>query len=163
MRANPQKTADLVTFTEVILNAFFVQCMMYVGWRSKISGGTFCNNSWRLKTAENSYHGYLTRFWPPLWSCKIKNFQSRNSPQEVFLRKAVLKICRKFTGELPCLSVISVKLLCTFIEITLCHGCSPVNFLQFFRTHFYMNTYGGLLLSIFLFDTLYWKSSANTC
>ena len=30
----------------------------------------------------------------------------RSSPQEVFLRKVVLKICRKFTGEQPCRSVI---------------------------------------------------------
>ena len=33
-----------------------------------------------------------------------------------------------------------------FIEITLQHGCSPVNLLHIFRTHFYKNTYEGLLL-----------------
>ena len=36
---------------------------------------------------------------------------------------------------------------CDFIiEITLCHGCSPVNFLHVFRTPFPKNTSGGLLL-----------------
>ena len=37
--------------------------------------------------------------------------RSRSRPSEVFLRKAVLKICSKFTGEHPCQSAISVKLL----------------------------------------------------
>ena len=43
-------------------------------------------------------------------------------------------------GEHPCRSVIS-------IEITLLHGCSPVNLLRIFRTLFYKNTSGGLLLN----------------
>ena len=34
----------------------------------------------------------------------------------VFLGKGVRKICSKFTGEHPCRSAISVKLLCNFIE-----------------------------------------------
>ena len=55
----------------------------------------------------------------------------RRSPPEKFLRKGVLKICSKFTGEYPCQSAISINLICIFIEITLRHGCSPVNLLQF--------------------------------
>ena len=55
----------------------------------------------------------------------------RSSPPEKFLRKGVLKICSKFTGEYPCQSAISIKLICIFIEITLLRGCSPVNLLQF--------------------------------
>ena len=35
-----------------------------------------------------------------------------------------------------------------FTEITLPHGCSPVNLLDIFRTAFCKNTYGGLLLAI---------------
>ena len=35
----------------------------------------------------------------------------------------VLKICSKFTGEHPCRSVISLRLLCNFSEISLRHGC----------------------------------------
>ena len=60
----------------------------------------------------------------------------RSSPPEVFLGKGVLKICSKFTGEHPCRSVISIKLLCNFIKIALRHGCSPVNLLHIFRTTF---------------------------
>ena len=44
------------------------------------------------------------------------------------------------TGELPCRSAISIKLLCNFIEITLRHGCSTVNLLHIFRTHFLKKT-----------------------
>ena len=39
--------------------------------------------------------------------------------------------------------------LCNFIEITLWHGCSPVNLLHIFRTLFPENTSGRLLLNIF--------------
>ena len=72
----------------------------------------------------------------------------RSSCPEVFLRKVVLKICSKFTGEHLCRSVISVKLLCNFIKIALHHGCSLVNFLLFFRTPFLKNTSGRLLLNL---------------
>ena len=65
---------------------------------------------------------------------------------EVFLRKGVLKICGKFTRELPCRSVISIKLLCNFIEITLLYGFSSVIVLHIFKTPFLKNTSGRLLL-----------------
>ena len=65
---------------------------------------------------------------------------------EMLLRKVVLKICRKCTGEHQCQSVISIKLLCDVIEIALWHGCSPVNLLHVFRTPFLKNTSGWLLL-----------------
>ena len=65
-----------------------------------------------------------------------------------FLRKGVLKICSKFTGERSCQSVISIKLLCIFIEITLRHWCSLVNCRNIFRKSFYKNTSGGLLLAL---------------
>ena len=60
----------------------------------------------------------------------------RSSPAEVFLQKDILKICSKLTGEHPCRTVISIKLQSSFIEITVRHGCSPVNFLHNFRTPF---------------------------
>ena len=72
----------------------------------------------------------------------------RSSPSEVFLGKGVLKIYSKFTGEHPCRSVISIKLLCNFIEITLRHGCSPVNLLHIPRPPFLKNTTGWLLLNV---------------
>ena len=71
----------------------------------------------------------------------------RNSPPEVFLRKGVLKISSKFTGEHPCQSVILIKLQSNFIEITLRHRYFPVNLLHIFRTPFPRNTIGGLLLN----------------
>ena len=61
----------------------------------------------------------------------------RSSRLEVFLRKGVLKICSKFTGEHLYRSVISIKLL-----------CSPVNLIHIFRTPFPKNTSGWLLLNI---------------
>ena len=89
----------------------------------------------------------------------------RSSRPEVFFGEGVLKICskftgehpcrsaisirllcNKFTGEHPCRSVISIKLLCNFIEITLRHGCSPVNLQHIFRTPSPKNTSRRLLL-----------------
>ena len=64
----------------------------------------------------------------------------RSSDPEVLLGKGVLKKCSKFTGEHPCRSVISIKLESNFIEITLWHGCPPVNLLHIFRTSFPKNT-----------------------
>ena len=64
----------------------------------------------------------------------------------MFLGKGVLVICSKFTGEHPCWSAISTKLLCNFIVITLRHRCSLVNLLHIFRTPFLKNTSGQLLL-----------------
>ena len=73
----------------------------------------------------------------------------RSSHQEVLLGKDVLKTCNKFTGEHPCRSAISIKLLLNFIEITLRHRCSPVNLLHIFRTPFLKNTSEWLLQSLF--------------
>ena len=64
----------------------------------------------------------------------------------MFLVKDVLKIFSKFTGEHTCRSVISIKFLYNFIEITLRLGCSPVNLLHIFRAPFSKNTSGWLLL-----------------
>ena len=69
-----------------------------------------------------------------------------SSRSEMFLGKGVLKICSKFTGEHLYQSVISIRLLCNFIEIALWHGCSPVNLLFIFRTSFPKSTSGQLLL-----------------
>ena len=51
----------------------------------------------------------------------------------MFSGKGVLKICSKL------------------IDITLWHGCSPVNLLNIFRTPFSKNTSGWLFLMIFHF------------
>ena len=52
-----------------------------------------------------------------------KYISSEAASPKVLLGKSILIICSKFTGEHPCRSVISIKLLCNFIEITLEHGC----------------------------------------
>ena len=85
--------------------------------------------------------------------------QYRSSPSEVFLGKCVLKICSKFTGEHPCRSVISIKLQSNFIEIKRWDWFSPVNLLHIFRTIFYKNTSGGLLLRIALPSGILMESS----
>ena len=66
--------------------------------------------------------------------CIFLESGARRSRPEVFLGKGVLKICSKFTGEHSFQSVISINLLCNFIEIALRHECSPVNLLHNFRT-----------------------------
>ena len=60
----------------------------------------------------------------------------RSSLPKVFLWKDVPKTYSKFTGEHPCFSVISVRFLCNFNEITLRYVSSPVNLLHVFRTPF---------------------------
>ena len=48
---------------------------------------------------------------------------SRSSRPKVFLRKRVLKISSKLTGEQTCRSVISIKLFSNFIEMALSSAC----------------------------------------
>ena len=73
--------------------------------------------------------------------------QKQSSRPEVFLAKGVLKICSRSTWEYPCWSVISIKLLCSFIEITLRHGCSPANMLHLFRNLFLRTSLDGCFCS----------------
>ena len=79
---------------------------------------------------------------------KRANYLLRSGHPEVFSVKGALKICSKFTGEHPCQSMISIKLLCNFFEITLRHGCSPINLVHIFRTPFSKKTFGWLLLLV---------------
>ena len=105
--------------------------------------------------------------WTFIWSIRLDVNREhisppRSSPPEVFLGKGVLKIYSKFTGEHPCRSVISIKLESNFVEITLRHGCSPVNLLHSFRTPFLKNTSGRLLLDLNeLIMSVTWKSAKN--
>ena len=72
--------------------------------------------------------------------------EKRTNHSELLLGKGVLKIWSKFTREHSWRSVILIKLFHNFIENTLRHGWFPVNLQQFFRTPFYKNASGGLLL-----------------
>ena len=74
------------------------------------------------------------------------NCPHSSTRSEVFLGKSLLKICSEFIGEHPCRSVVSIKLLYKFFEITLRHGRSPVNLLHIFKTPFPKKTSGRLLL-----------------
>ena len=115
--------------------------MIKISWKTKEN---YCNTT-VLKNAYNQYSKFDAYIqYSKLWI-------SRSSHPEVSLEKGVLKICSKFIGELPCWSVISVKLLCNFIEITLRYGCSPVDLLHIFRTPFPKNTSDGLFLIFHIF------------
>ena len=74
-----------------------------------------------------------------------------SSQPGVFLAKFILKVCSKCTGDHPCRRVISMKLQSNFIEITLRHGCSPVNLLHIFRILFTKSTSERLLLATIFF------------
>ena len=101
----------------------------------------------------------------------------QTSLQRCLKGKSAVKICSKFTEEHPCWSVIYIKFLCNFVEIILRHACPPVNLLyafrtpfnwnhtsapmfacksvlRIFRTPFYKNIYGRLLLHIVFIDIL---------
>ena len=75
----------------------------------------------------------------------------------MFLRKDVLKLCSKFTEEHPSRSVILIKLLCNFIEITLRRGRSLVNLLHIFRTHIPRNTLEGCFCILQQNSGTYWN------
>ena len=100
-------------------------------------------------------YSLLYSFLFHFWNFPVPKFRQfffvavyRSSHPEVFLRKGVLKICSKVTGEHTCGSAISIKLLCNFIEITFRYRCSPASLLHIFRTPFLKNTSGWLLLSL---------------
>ena len=102
-------------------------------------------NSEKIKIVKRKKHKTLkNQYISNKISPSLQNFWS--SRPEVLLEKGVLKICRKFTGQNLCRSVIVIKVQSNFIEITFWHGCSPVNLLHIFRTTFSNNTSGWLLL-----------------
>ena len=72
------------------------------------------------------------------------DYYFRCSRPEVFLRRGVLKICRKVTGVHPYRSAISIKLL------ALRHGCSTVNLLHILRIPFPRNTPVRLFLYLLI-------------
>ena len=75
---------------------------------------------------------YLARF-----SDTFRGYRQKQPPRCV-LRKKCSDNMQQIYRRTP--------MLCNFIEITLWHGCSPVNLLHIFRTPFPKNTSGWLLL-----------------
>ena len=86
----------------------------------------------------------------------VLSFNKNSSQNKIVQRQPPRGVTRKMCSEkmqqisrrttMP--SVISIKLLCNFIEIVLRHKCYPVNLLHIFRTYFLKNTSGWLLLIV---------------
>ena len=82
----------------------------------------------------------------------------RSSPPEVFLGESVLKICSKITGEHPCQSMISIKLLWVrpTLKVYLLEGTKNLFFvwiyffLFWFILSFYYRFISGQTSNIFL-------------
>ena len=85
----------------------------------------------------------ITHILPSGSQNKAKLSYCMRQPSVGVFINTFLKICSKFTGENPCRSAISIKLQIKSIEITLQHGCSPVNSLYVFKTPLFKNTSGG--------------------
>ena len=87
-------------------------------------------------------------------SIATRNNTDQKQPSRRVLRKRCSENMLQIYRRHLCRSAISIKLQssfieitpCNFIEITLRHGCSSVNLLHIFRTHFLKNTSGWLLL-----------------
>ena len=113
---------------------------------SKISNQSFAKQiDWVVSSCVKYWPnvGQENWYWQPLvfsTTFTSRFYKNRSSHGEVVLRKGVLKIWIKSTGEHPYRSVISIKLLCSFIEITRRDGCSHVNLLHIFRTPFPKST-----------------------
>ena len=95
---------------------------------------------------------YLKDVWKTVFTDLLKWLFCRSRPPEMFLGKVVLNTCSKCTGEHSHRSVISIKLQSNSIEITLWYGCSPVNMIHIFRTHFPKNIFGGLHLVLLILN-----------
>ena len=93
------------------------------------------------------YNGYL------LFASNGSNWGNLFFAEAAVQRCSQEKAFWKYVANLlentcACRNAISIKLLCNFVEITLRHGCSPVNLLHIFRTTFLRNTSGQLLLTL---------------
>ena len=82
---------------------------------------------------------HLSNIWSSIHENVKQYWGWAEKKQAAAVRGVFTKTCSekssKFTGEHTCRSVISIKLLCSFIEIALRHGCKPVNLQHIFKTH----------------------------
>ena len=138
IRASIRQTIDKVNhknvesmLMEVALKSLLLN--LNIELRTRLSGHKLEDRLTIYIIKKNIKHGKVTLNNVIQW---VYCWFDWSSHPEVFLEKEVLKICRKFTGEHLCRSVISIKLKRKFIEIALRHECSPVNLLHNFRTPF---------------------------
>ena len=158
-----------------LLKKFLMEKFFFVHWFVQVNRQTttvkkkiiyflkncclFIHNFWKSPCNLQIFSTWCldVRFWDLLylfaWS-SIHSIIFRSSHPEMFLGKGV-----QFTGEQTCRSVISIKFLCKFIEITHGRGCSPVNLQHIFITPFPKNTSGRLLLCLHRREEMCWFSS----
>ena len=106
-----------------ILNVFNAAIGKQIFWKTKsflkkleycflVESTKIKNGSFPCKAALPKANFKTNRMVSTRLTCRKKrSFTSSASHPEVFLRKGVLKICCRFTGEHPCRSAISIKLL----------------------------------------------------
>ena len=98
------------------------KCRVYTtGWNFEIlylQKESLIENLWYLWS--NIYHRPLCENIQSHCFCKKPYHRCRSSPPGLFFGNGVLKICRKFTGEHPCRSVISE----THLEDCFCTVCN---------------------------------------
>ena len=82
--------------------------------------------------------------WNSVLQCWNKAKKSNEIGQKQSARGVLKKVAPKICWRTH--MRISIKLQTNFIEITFLHGCSPVDLLDIFRTHFYKNNFEGLVL-----------------
>ena len=140
-------------------------------WQKQSSGsvrGTSRPSS--VKTAvlyQKTQHG-IFNFWPYHLRKTFLLFYNagfRNSLQEVFLRKAVLKNCRKLTGEHPCRSVISIMspVWCHLNFVRLHQFVIVVVPMIHCKVFFFQDPAHPVLTGWFNFPTLYVSTPTTTC
>ena len=124
--------------------------LFYTPWK-KQKTFSFLNFSWGYKIWTLVRNGIdnVDRYVEVSMHKQLFDLNLETTLQRCSWEKGVLKIYSQFKGKHSCKSVISIKLLCSFIEITLQHGCSSVNLRHIFRIPFPKNTSVELLLSIY--------------
>ena len=91
---------------------------------------------------------------------KVLKTGFRTSHPLVFFGKVVVKTWSKFTGEHPCRSAISIKLLCTLAWV---YGCSPVNFCIFSEKLLLRIPLDGCFCRLLQFISILNIGSTQTC
>ena len=121
---------------------------------------------WLSFSAKNDFQSLFTRIMVKIKFSKqsvqklflyslIANMKSRSSPQMCSMKKGVPRNFTKLTVKHLCQSLFFGKFAglrsVTLLKKRLWHRCFPVNFAKFLRTPFLKDTFGQLVLFIYLF------------